>query len=82
MKLVSLILAAGKGTRMNSNLPKVVHKVNGIPMVKKIMNILDELKVEKNILILGHKKEVVLKNAGEENTYVVQEEVSMVKNSE
>ena len=74
MKLVSLILAAGKGTRMKSDLPKVVHKVNGIPMVKKIMNILDELKVEKNILILGHKKEVVLKSVGEDNTYVVQKE--------
>lgn len=73
MKLVSLILAAGKGTRMNSNLPKVVHKVNGIPMVKKIIDILDELIVEKNILILGHEKELVLKSAGEENIYVVQE---------
>jgi bifunctional UDP-N-acetylglucosamine pyrophosphorylase/glucosamine-1-phosphate N-acetyltransferase len=74
MKLVSLILAAGKGTRMKSDLPKVVHKVNGIPMVKKIMNILDELNVKKNILILGHKKEVVLKSVGMENIYVVQKE--------
>jgi len=74
MKLVSLILAAGKGTRMKSDLPKVVHKVNGIPMVKKIMNILEELNVEKNILILGHKKEVVLKSIGEEKIYVVQNE--------
>jgi len=74
MKLVSLILAAGKGTRMKSDLPKVVHKVNGIPMVKKIINILEELNVEKNILILGHKKEVILKSIGEEKIYVVQNE--------
>lgn len=73
MKLKSLILAAGKGTRMKSDLPKVIHKVNGVPMVKKIMNILDEIKVEENILILGHKKEVVLEAIGAVN-YVVQEE--------
>ena len=74
MKLISLILAAGKGTRMKSDLPKVVHKVNGIPMVKKIMNILDRLGVEKNILVLGHKKEMVLEAIGKKNTYVVQGE--------
>jgi bifunctional UDP-N-acetylglucosamine pyrophosphorylase/glucosamine-1-phosphate N-acetyltransferase len=43
-------------------------------MVKKIMSILDELGVEKNILILGHKKETVLEAIGEEVSYVVQEE--------
>lgn len=74
MKLTSIILAAGKGTRMKSDLPKVAHKVNGIPMVKKIMMTLDQLGVEKNILILGHKKEVILEAVGPESTYVVQEE--------
>jgi bifunctional UDP-N-acetylglucosamine pyrophosphorylase/glucosamine-1-phosphate N-acetyltransferase len=43
-------------------------------MVKKIMNILDDLGVEKNILILGHKKEIVLEAVGKENTFVVQDE--------
>ena len=73
MKLKTLILAAGKGTRMKSELPKVLHKVNGIPMVKKIMNILEDLKSEENILILGHKKELVEK-ALPNVKYVVQEE--------
>ncbi|MGL6169741.1 MAG: bifunctional UDP-N-acetylglucosamine diphosphorylase/glucosamine-1-phosphate N-acetyltransferase GlmU [Fusobacteriaceae bacterium] len=73
MKLKTLILAAGKGTRMKSDLPKVIHKVNGIPMVKKIMDILKEIGVEDNILILGHKKETVLEEVGQIE-YVVQEE--------
>lgn len=73
MKLKALILAAGKGTRMKSDLPKVIHKVNGIPMVKKILNELEVLGTEENILILGHKKEVVLEELGEVK-YVVQEQ--------
>ena len=73
MKLKALVLAAGKGTRMKSELPKVIHKVNGIPMVKKILNELKALEVEESILILGHKKEVVLKELGDV-PYVVQEE--------
>lgn len=73
MKLKSLILAAGKGTRMKSELPKVIHKVNGVPMIKKIIDILDELKVQENILILGHKKEEILNVIGDVS-YVVQNE--------
>ena len=74
MKLKTLILAAGKGTRMKSELPKVVHKVNGIPMISKIIKVLNGLEPEENILILGHKKEEVLKVVGEEADYVVQTE--------
>ena len=56
MKLKTLILAAGKGTRMKSELPKVIHKVNGVPMISKIINVFNGLEPEENILILGHKK--------------------------
>lgn len=74
MKLKTLILAAGKGTRMKSELPKVIHEVNGIPMISKIIKVLEGLKPEENILILGHKKEEVLKVVGEDADYVVQTE--------
>lgn len=73
MELKSLVLAAGKGTRMKSDLPKVIYKVNGITMVEKILNELDKLNVEENILILGHKKELILNELGEIK-YVTQEE--------
>jgi bifunctional UDP-N-acetylglucosamine pyrophosphorylase/glucosamine-1-phosphate N-acetyltransferase len=77
MELVSIVLAAGKGTRMKSTLPKVLHKVNGQPMICKIVNVLKNAGVEENILILGHKKELVLEILKETETlidYVVQEE--------
>ncbi len=73
MNLISLVLAAGKGTRMKSELPKVLHKVNGTPMIKKILDELDKLNTLENILVLGHKKELILEELGELN-YVVQEE--------
>ena len=38
-----VILAAGKGTRMNSPIPKVLHEVNGVPMIVKIVNIFFQL---------------------------------------
>lgn len=74
MKLKTLILAAGKGTRMKSDIPKVIHKVNGIPMITKIIDTLSRLNPEENILILGHKKEEVLKVVGENCDYVLQTE--------
>ena len=73
MNFKSIILAAGKGTRMKTDLPKVVHKVNGIPMISKVMSVLEEAGSKENILILGHKKEVVLDVVGDVS-YVLQEE--------
>ncbi|HAO18690.1 MAG TPA: hypothetical protein DCQ38_13910, partial [Alteromonas macleodii] len=38
-----VVLAAGKGTRMKSSLPKVLHKVAGVPMVQRIINTVKSL---------------------------------------
>ena len=38
-KLAAVILAAGKGTRMKSTLPKVVHQVGGRPMVAHVLDL-------------------------------------------
>ncbi|MCQ8211717.1 bifunctional UDP-N-acetylglucosamine diphosphorylase/glucosamine-1-phosphate N-acetyltransferase GlmU [Cetobacterium somerae] len=73
MSLKTLILAAGKGTRMKSELPKVLHKVCGVPMVQKIVNTCSKIGSIENILILGHKKEEILKVLPDIK-YVVQEE--------
>ncbi|MGL5970557.1 MAG: NTP transferase domain-containing protein, partial [Cetobacterium sp.] len=71
MSLKTLILAAGKGTRMKSELPKVLHKVCGVPMVQKIVETCSKIGSIENILILGHKKEEVLKIL-QDSDYVVQ----------
>lgn len=71
--MISLILAAGKGTRMRSEKPKVLHEVNGIPMLKRVTRTLENIGIENNVFILGHKKEEVLQEMGTV-PFVVQEQ--------
>lgn len=71
--MISLVLAAGKGTRMKSDKPKVLHEVNGVPMLKRVANVLENIGIKNNVFILGHKKEEVLQAMGEV-PFVVQEQ--------
>ena len=45
--MISVILAAGKGTRMKSGHSKVLHKVNGVPMIRRVVNVLENIGNEK-----------------------------------
>jgi len=73
-KLATVILAAGKGTRMKSDLPKVLHIVNDKPMLIHIIGLSKHLNSERIINILGHKKELVIEAIKSENIeYVIQE---------
>lgn len=57
--LEAVILAAGKGTRMKSNLPKVMHPIAGKPMLQHVLDSAAELAPEKIHLVLGHGAEVI-----------------------
>ena len=58
--LVTLVLAAGKGTRMKSDLAKVLHRINDRPMVHYVIDLAREIGSERIILIIGHQKEKVV----------------------
>ncbi len=60
MNLATVILAAGKGKRMKSDLPKVLHPLNGRPMIHYVIDVAEEISSDKIILIVGHKKELVI----------------------
>jgi bifunctional UDP-N-acetylglucosamine pyrophosphorylase / glucosamine-1-phosphate N-acetyltransferase len=60
MKLATVILAAGKGTRMNSDLPKVVHLLNGRPLVVHVLELAEQLNSEQIVTVLGYEKEKVI----------------------
>jgi len=54
----AIILAAGKGTRMKTDLPKCAFPILEKPMIKYITDALDKTMVEKRIVVVGYKKEV------------------------
>ena len=57
--LTVAILAAGKGTRMASTLPKVLHKLSGKTLLQRVLDSCNELKPNKIYIIVGHKSKEV-----------------------
>jgi len=56
---VAVILAAGQGTRMKSELPKVLHAVAGLPMYAHVTRAALEAGAERVCLVVGHGREAV-----------------------
>jgi bifunctional UDP-N-acetylglucosamine pyrophosphorylase/glucosamine-1-phosphate N-acetyltransferase len=56
-----VILAAGLGTRMNSSLPKVLHPVYGIPMIRSIISTVKSLRPGKIVVIAGEHIDIIRK---------------------
>ncbi len=60
MNMLSVaILAAGKGTRMESSLPKVLHKISGKSLLQRVIDSCVELKPDQIFVITGHKSKEV-----------------------
>ena len=57
--LAVVILAAGQGKRMKSTLPKVLHRVAGVPMLRYALDIAQRLNPDVIIPVIGHKREQV-----------------------
>ena len=57
--LTVAILAAGKGTRMVSSIPKVLHKLSGKTLIQRVIYSCNELNPDKIFIIVGHKSEEV-----------------------
>jgi bifunctional UDP-N-acetylglucosamine pyrophosphorylase/glucosamine-1-phosphate N-acetyltransferase len=72
--LVCLILAAGQGTRMKSEVPKVLHKVSGRPMVDYIVRTMRLLNPARICLVVGYKEELVRQYFGDSVHYAIQRE--------
>lgn len=53
-KITAIILAGGKGTRMNSPLPKVLHPVGGKPMIVRVIEACRQAGVEDVRIVIGH----------------------------
>lgn len=75
MKISCLVLAAGKGTRMKSSLPKVLHPVFFQPMVCHVLDAVCQLPLGQTIVVVGHQHQMVQAAlAAYDISFVVQEE--------
>lgn len=73
--LTALILAAGQGTRMKSNYPKVLHRVNGVPMVEQVIRVIRKAGFNKCVVITGFKEKLIRQYLGNRGiSYAHQEE--------
>ena len=54
MKITAVLLAAGQGTRMRSDLPKVLHPLCGRPMIWHVMEALKQATTGKPVVVVGH----------------------------
>jgi len=57
-----IILAAGKSTRMKSEIPKALHPICGRPMLEYVLDLVEDLKIKKAIAVLGYKNQEVRKH--------------------
>lgn len=69
----AIILAAGKGTRMKSNKPKVLHKILDKTMIEQLIDTCRKAGADKIICVLGYKSEEVIKVIEYNSDYVIQE---------
>lgn len=73
MKICAVVLAAGQGTRMRSNLPKVLHPLLGRPMAWHALETARQVTGAQPVMIIGHGAETVRQTLGEQAArYVVQ----------
>ena len=72
--LVAVILAAGKGTRMRSKYPKVLHKVGGKPMLQHVIDAASVAGCDEKVVIVGHEAELVEAMVGSQGKIALQAE--------
>ncbi|MBQ1511799.1 MAG: bifunctional UDP-N-acetylglucosamine diphosphorylase/glucosamine-1-phosphate N-acetyltransferase GlmU [Selenomonadaceae bacterium] len=72
--LVTVVLAAGKGTRMKSALPKVLHRVGGKHMLQHVLDAAKSAGAKRNIVVTGFGGETVREAIGDQAEFVTQEE--------
>lgn len=70
----AVIMAAGKGTRMKSKLPKVMHTLAGKPMLQHVLDCVRSVEIPRSMVVLGHGREQIEATLDDRTEVVVQEE--------
>jgi len=75
--VAAIVLAAGKGVRMKSDLPKVLHEIDGLPMVCHVLNTLRKLNLKRIIVVVGYRKEQVIDALAGYNVEFIEQNVQL-----
>lgn len=73
-EFVSIILAAGMGTRMKSDMPKVLHEVSGKPLCSWVIDASKKAGAKNVVCVIGHKADMVKEKIGTNAEFVIQAE--------
>lgn len=77
-KFAAVVLAGGKGTRMNegeaSPIPKVMFQINGLPIIRYTLDHIKEAGIDRIVLVVGYKHEMIEEFLGNDAEYALQEE--------
>ncbi len=77
MRIKVIILAAGRGVRMNSSLPKVFHNLCGKPILSYVLETALSLNPEETFVVVGHKSEIIKKYFSKYPIKFVNQEVQL-----
>jgi len=70
----AVVLAAGKGTRMKSDLPKVLHKIAGRPLLDHVLDTVAAVGIDHTVVVVGHEAAMVENSCRREGIdFVLQE---------
>lgn len=72
MDATAIILAAGSGTRMKSEKPKVLHEVLGKPLIRWVVDTARQAGAENIVCVLGHGRDMVEPHVANDTTVVIQ----------
>lgn len=72
-KVGAVVLAAGQGKRMHSSVPKVLHRIAGAPLVRHVLDAIEEAGIKEIIVVIGQGAEMVKETLGCDYTYALQE---------
>ncbi len=72
--VAAIVMAAGKGTRMKSNTPKILHQVCGKPLAAHVVQALRDAGIDDITVVVGHGRELVEQALGPALKYVYQEQ--------
>jgi len=75
---IIIILAAGQGTRMNSNLPKVLHLLKNKPLLSHVINASKKLSPFKIIVVVGYKKELIINQFNNDDDLIFVEQKKLM----